>query len=314
MSKILSFVYIVYLILPCITFAGVDDNLVASYQFNGNSNDESGNNNNGAMYGVSFTEDMEGRINSAVHFDGINDYIEIMDDVSLYFGYGDFTISFWVRPESIHNYQRFISKYHSSGGWIIYGNEAGRVYVNFDRERSFDLGFYEENEWQHFTLVKTSASVSFYKNGGLVKNYSSIIGNTDSSQNILIGTCGYGCDVPDEYLKGSMDDIRIYNRALSGSETMELFSLSSSCTEYNKAHIDLSSIQAYSSRYKVTGTISINGSPVCGLVLANGAHTFTCNSDNYGDFELSCPLDANQQITIFGFVDDAIPYRKTFSP
>jgi len=53
--------------------------LVAYWPFNGNANDESGNKNDGIVYGASLTSDRFGNMNSAYNFDGINDYIFIKD-------------------------------------------------------------------------------------------------------------------------------------------------------------------------------------------------------------------------------------------
>ena len=57
----------------------VQDSLVAWYPFNGNANDETGNGNNGIVYGAILTADKDGNENSAYSFDGVDDYIEIVN-------------------------------------------------------------------------------------------------------------------------------------------------------------------------------------------------------------------------------------------
>src|SRR5262245_47835685 len=58
--------------------------LVAYYPFNGNANDASGNGNNGLLQnGVTFTADKYNNPNNAVHFDGINDFIQVANNGSL---------------------------------------------------------------------------------------------------------------------------------------------------------------------------------------------------------------------------------------
>jgi hypothetical protein len=58
----------------------------------------------------------------------------------------------------------------------------------------------------------------------------------------------------------------------------------------------------------VFGSIVNNyGTPVCGLVLANGSFMFSCAPN--GSYSLNVPLDSNNQITLFGFADGHFPYK-----
>ena len=56
---------------------------MAYYPFNGNSIDESGNGNDGTVNGATLTIDRFGNANGAYSFDGVNDYIEVINSVSL---------------------------------------------------------------------------------------------------------------------------------------------------------------------------------------------------------------------------------------
>lgn len=58
----------------------LDSGLVAYYPFNGNAIDESGNGNNGAIFGPTLTEDRFGNKNVAFWFDGISTYIKVPDN------------------------------------------------------------------------------------------------------------------------------------------------------------------------------------------------------------------------------------------
>ena len=69
--------------------------LVGWWPFNGNANDESGNGNNGMVNGATLTSDRCGNISSAYFLDGINDYIEVIDNNSLDIN-GDISISVWI--------------------------------------------------------------------------------------------------------------------------------------------------------------------------------------------------------------------------
>src|SRR5688500_5543160 len=76
--------------------ATISAGLAASYPFNGNANDHSGNGNNGAVLGATLIADRYGTSDSAYGFDGEDDYIRIPDSAGLNFT-GDFSISAWVR-------------------------------------------------------------------------------------------------------------------------------------------------------------------------------------------------------------------------
>jgi hypothetical protein len=55
-----------------------------------------------------------------------------------------------------------------------------------------------------------------------------------------------------------------------------------------------------------------NGTPICAMVLANGQYMFSC--DGTGAYNLSVPLDANGQITLFAFADGFAPFSVTVGP
>ena len=63
----------------------------------------------------------------------------------------------------------------------------------------------------------------------------------------------------------------------------------------------------------LSGTVTnTSGTPLCGVVLANGQYTFSCGSA--GAFALTVPREANGSVTLFVFVDGLSPYRNTFTP
>ena len=72
--------------------ADLNEGLVAYYPFNGNANDESGNDNHGTVYGAALTYDRFDNTNSAYKFDGINDIIRVADSMSLRFGTNSFDL------------------------------------------------------------------------------------------------------------------------------------------------------------------------------------------------------------------------------
>ena len=67
--------------------------------------------------------------------------------------------------------------------------------------------------------------------------------------------------------------------------------------------------------FRLTGSITLGGDPLCALVLANGQFMFTCGDVlPKGNFDLTVPLDDQGKITLFGFSAGLAPFQQTFSP
>jgi hypothetical protein len=84
--------------------------LVGWYPFNGNANDESGNNLNGVVYGASLANDRFGSVNKSYSFNGTSNYIEVADN-SLLDITGSITISCWFfKPKFNNRYEALMVK------------------------------------------------------------------------------------------------------------------------------------------------------------------------------------------------------------
>src|SRR5688572_24303362 len=84
--------------------------LIAYYPFNGNANDESGNNKNGVLVnGPTFSTDAKNIENKAANFDGINDYIQIADQTSS-FAQDKMTVSFLFNLRDANTRSSFLCK------------------------------------------------------------------------------------------------------------------------------------------------------------------------------------------------------------
>ncbi len=194
------------------------DGLLGWWPFNGNANDESGNGNDGVVNGATLTADRFGNASRSYGFDGINDYIVTN---SINFGYnGDYSISLWAN----------IHVPYSSGfpQHYLFANAATEngVYLNTDfNENQFGCNStYSSNSlgvWHHFLGVKDNGVFTLY-----IDNIN--IGSTQgctSTSNFINGRPIYfgNSSVFTEYTNGQIDDIAIYNRALSAQEIQDLF-------------------------------------------------------------------------------------------
>ena len=200
-------------------------NLVAYYPFNANANDESGNANNGNVNGATLTTDRFGNANSAYYFDGVSSYISITDNPNLNIQTGQsFSISFWAKHDAQNNGIYMISKYKGSFGEPSYGIGTGSYGDSYswfeftpsnglENRGTIDLN---DNNWHNITTVfKSGESVSIYVDGILdISKITTYTGSIINTRNLTIG-CGSNLA---QFYKGSIDDVKIYDKALSETE------------------------------------------------------------------------------------------------
>jgi len=161
---------------------------------------------------------------SALRFDGIDDYVEIPNAPSLQIT-NDLTIEFWVKPfikevfqpcvskSFIHEYEVSVDTREGARKALAYrhGNGTSFEAINFPEF------FVDEEAWYHVVVVRDAdqKSVTAYKNGRYFgqKNYT--INPVTSVNPLFIGRR------TSLYLKGVLDEIRIYNCVLSSDEINE---------------------------------------------------------------------------------------------
>ncbi len=223
-------------------FANVEDSLtkglVAYYPFNGNANDESTNNNHGEIIGAKLTTDRNNKQNSAFYFDG-KSYIKIKNDSTLN-PKKELSLCAWYKPNkykgsgsdpivtkgfSIHQAPYY--QYHLSVTGILYSKkDGGKVNFTVSPQKkaitvSSSANCLKKEKWSFIAGVYDNGTVSLYINGILIssknENIEGII--NDYGQNIHIGK-GNNYE---GYIKGSIDEVRIYNRALSTFEVNQLY-------------------------------------------------------------------------------------------
>ena len=217
-------VFIVALALTCMfskmASADLTDGLAAYYPFNGNANDESGNGNNGTVYGATLSSDRFGNLNSAYSFDGIDDYVRIPDSDSLDIT-GDLTISAWLNTDT-SDFSIIFSNVLQVSPHDGYSLEISQGKVRF---MSGDQLFYGNTQlntgtWKHIAVTLSGTTATSYVDG--VFDSSGTVGIPTT--NTIDQTIG-ASDLPFYFFQGIIDDIRIYNRALSEVEIQELQTL-----------------------------------------------------------------------------------------
>ena len=221
------------------SFAAVpSEGLIAYYPFNGNADDESGNGNNGSVSGCALTTDRFGASEGAYFFDGVNDFIQIGSDDTIKSNY--YSLCVWAKTVQTNKAAIFGAAYSTSS----YSNYGYELILNNNDEMALRADHYtaatgnwgaysssavNDGTW-HFIVITYDGSTSkLFIDGELdasrnSSGYSSgSIRWSSSSPDFKIGQTLHTLRSGYSTYSGSLDDIRIYNRALSESEVEELY-------------------------------------------------------------------------------------------
>jgi hypothetical protein len=218
---------VLVLSLVGISNAQIDPALVGWWTFDEGSGavaaDSSGNGNDGTLNGpVEWVA--EGKVGGAMAFTGPYNYIQVQDSPSLDMT-NAITISAWINPSWTGN-NRIMQK--SSGG----GDNQYRLLKEWGDNMIFHLpglsndrlefvGLPPAGEWTHLAATYDGSMMKVYYNGEVVGEQETTgqLGVSDGT--LCIGTKHETAPAGDEF-NGMLDDVRIYNRALSASEIMIL--------------------------------------------------------------------------------------------
>jgi hypothetical protein len=201
--------------------------LVGWWPFNGNANDESGNGNNGTVNGATLTADRNGTFNSSYYFIGQNNFVSILAN-GLPQGNNSRSLNTWFKYKGSN---AMLNQQHLIGYGPIINNQriALLFWPNFSNHlavvgqaNDFDEStFNMDTLWHMCTITYDSQIVKLYVDGAqvsqAVKNYNTT-GNT-----LFIGYNGNPNHESGEYFSGSLDDIAIWNRALTEAEILALY-------------------------------------------------------------------------------------------
>jgi hypothetical protein len=175
--------------------------------------------NDGTIYGATWTT---GIVNSALSFDGVDDYVDL-GSVNINIP-GDFTITAWIKAiQSRSNYRVILSKGpKNTGHYEIYLNiSTGEL--KFYSNDIGDIGsgrIVDDNIWHHITVTYNGANMKFYVDGNLESSPSASGSITSENEIFYIGRQIIDLSMP---FNGLIDEVAIYNRALTDEEIWQLY-------------------------------------------------------------------------------------------
>ncbi len=250
MKKQLLFVTVLFLSISSIFAQNVPNyvptnGLVGWWPFNGNANDESGNGNHGTVNGAALTADRIGKANNAYKFNGAEKIV--IQNTILTNDFTDQSTSVWINTKvgatTIMSDRGKNGGYpgyfwyknslfvDSIGDWRSVSHNNNCVNESYSKSNSSVI----DGNWHHLLIVWDSKNnlIKLYTDGVLTKTNTSINKNCygNVGQPLTIGCFpGYPGISDLSFYNGLIDDIAIYNRALSEQEITNLYNGGSQST------------------------------------------------------------------------------------
>jgi hypothetical protein len=193
--------------------------------------DLSGRGNAGILAGGMTFESSKagGVLGQALQFDGTDDHIQLPS--GFYEFDNGFSMAFWAYPTAVKNYARFVDlgsgpnanniivgRYGTTNDLFVqvYNGSSGGAAVRATNALAL-------NTWQHFVVSiskRSSNNVKIYKNGQLILTGTTSIPQSATRTANYIGRSNWSADA---YYQGLLDDVRIYDYALTASEASALY-------------------------------------------------------------------------------------------
>ena len=304
------------------------EGLVGYWPFTGNANDQSGNGNNGTVNGATLTADRFGNPNSTYSFNGINNSISVSNSQQL-LNLSNFSYSVWVYANiNTPSDGLLICSYDgNSRGALLYCNTNSSE-IRIHSNSNIDISAVTQSStlsmsWHHIVVVKSNNELKMYLDNLLVDtnditnfNYS-----TSSIYPLVFGKASW---YNGGYFSGKIDDIGIWNRALTQQEITAIYNQVSSYSD-NCNNVSGSLTQGLVGYWPFCGNANDdsgngNNGTVNGATLtsdrfgnANSAYSFngtnnfielvnSAQLDNMNDFSISTWYQVNNTSPQFQFL------------
>ncbi len=242
---------------------------------NGNGDDASGNGKHATLgNGVGTWSNKKGVPASAFYFDGINDYAEF-PLISL----TDATIAFDIRPKTISGFHNIIYGHGTKSR--LYFNSNGRLTIEMTQdgdEYNFNYTL-KLDEWQHVAVVTSGNNHLLYVDGQHLET------GTTATNGMTLKFLGKTS--PDRNFNGVLDEVRIYNRALSPEEINILFQMSS----FPTSNWDSNGNVTYELEKSIGIGTSTTGSHKLAVEGSIGAREVLIDTDSWPDFVFEAAYD-----------------------
>jgi gliding motility-associated-like protein len=248
--------------------AALKNGLVGWWPFCGNANDESGNGNNGIVNGAMLVKNRFGDVNSAYTFDGVDDYIKVENTPNIL--NKEYTVSIWFYSNT---------DYCPVNGAIIRSGDnvscfwKGFAITNWNNTNNFGFsdyggggfthasnqlcGNFNKNKWYNIVFTRNNTKAVQYINGIAVDSSTNANYEPATQCPIFIGSNHLDINgKPWNVFNGVVDDIGIWNRALTIKEVRSIFN-DNGKLEINPKYTWSTGDTTTSTRIQTTGTTKV---------------------------------------------------------
>ncbi len=157
---------------------------------------------------------LNGKYGGAYHFDGVQDYFDTGN-----LDYSQLTVSAWIDKESDSPQWMYILHSRNDGGFGFGITNDNHLYLEWRGHfTTISTDTVTDGAWQHVAVTYNGTSAIFYIDGIPEENPGFSV-SYGGGGDYVIGTSGGG----DSYFNGTMDDLRVYDRALPASEIAQLY-------------------------------------------------------------------------------------------
>lgn len=278
--------------------------------------DQAGTNNGTFVNGATVAP---GKVGNAFSFNGAN-YIDLTQTVQ--FNSNDFTIQGWFRTnaDTTVTYQQiWMSGYNG-------GNPAVEIVMQDNKLKFYardislqttpdvltSLGL-NDNNWHHFAAIRNGSNFILYADGAQAASISKVMGDLDAAD--VVPRIGNGLGTTNNrYFVGSIDELQIYNRALTQAEIQAIYNAGSNGMYASPQTIG--SISFSPATLVVGSTTTVSASATSGLTVVftsttpavctvsgstvTGVTTGTCTiaADQAGNGTYSAASQATTNLTV----------------
>lgn len=275
--------------------------LVGEWHFDGDAKDSSGSGNDGTIYGGTFAD---GKFGKALALNGGNSYADFGEGSGkLDFGTGPFSIEFWmnyqgttVAPNVTDIMGKTLGNSNNPGylAWTTtwggdgtnYGVFIATTTASWGNGNAEHWGAYFPNTWYHIVLVRVGNTWTIYKNGENAHSETKAgMGlSVDNNANFKIGE-----STGEPNFKGNIDEVHIYNRALSPEEIK---------ANYESGQIIITASPS-GAEVLIDGQSKGNASPIFTVYgIAPGSHVVKCKLSGYSDYDTNVALTSGSGASI----------------
>jgi len=253
-----------------------------------------------------------GVIGNALAFDGVDDYVDVGNNASLNLTTAG-TMGVWINPKVYDAVERgIITKGGITTGYLLWYYGTGNIYIiefadNLNNRHyvGFSNSLVPINKWSYIVALYDGQYIDAYVNGERCTHTNVGLYNISSnSNNIQIGTRGI------KYFNGSIDEVRIYNRALSASEIAVMYNTSLRTKAMPVILNQTASVGNVINRTRInyTGQDAINnasiyarqnGTTAWSLIQANATSNTWYNTPNFNSLDFGIEFNGNGSNTVF---------------